>query len=100
MNRWGLAAVPLCYLTVGVQTLVLAAAGVTRVRWWHFTIAQVPGVLAWATIYSTIGFAVWAAAWEGAVRRHPWAAAVLLLLIIAGIVYLARRRRGSFLTRR
>ncbi len=33
LNRWGLVVIPLCYLTVGFQTLVLAAAGVMRIRW-------------------------------------------------------------------
>lgn len=61
VERCGIAAVPLCYLTVGVQTVVLAAAGVLRMRWLRFTIAQSLGALAWATIYATIGFAVWAA---------------------------------------
>lgn len=59
VRRWGLPAVPLCYLTVGFQTLVLAAAGVLRVRWIAFTLAQLPGALAWAAIYTTIGWAAW-----------------------------------------
>jgi len=61
VRRWGLPAVPLCYLTVGFQTLVLAAAGVLRVRWIAFTLAQLPGALAWAAIYTTIGWAAWEA---------------------------------------
>jgi membrane protein DedA with SNARE-associated domain len=61
IRRWGLPAVPLCYLTVGFQTLVLAAAGVLRVRWVAFTLAQLPGALAWAAIYTTIGWAAWQA---------------------------------------
>lgn len=95
LNRWGLVAVPLCYLTVGVQTLVLAAAGVTRVRWGHFTLAQIPGALAWAAIYSTIGFVAWNAAWRTAAGDHPWLAAVLLLgvcAVVASLTWRARRR--------
>lgn len=91
IERWGLVMVPLCYLTVGFQTLVLAAAGVLRITWWKFTLAQLPGAAAWSVIYSTIGFAVWAAA-VAAAAGSPWAlvglgiAAVLLVLVY-------RRRR-------
>lgn len=95
LNKWGLVAVPVCYLTVGVQTLVLAAAGVTRVRWLHFTLAQIPGALAWATIYSTIGFAAWYAAWRAAAGERPWlTAAVVLGICVAGacLGWRARRR--------
>lgn len=95
LNKWGLVAVPLSYLTVGVQTLVLAAAGVTRVRWLHFTLAQIPGALAWATIYSTIGFVAWNAAWWTVVRGRPWQMAVAVCgvcLVVAGLVWRARRR--------
>lgn len=95
LNRWGLAAVPLCYLTVGIQTIVLATAGVIRIPWGRFTLAQIPGAAAWAAIYSTIGFAVWAAAWQAAVLHHWWLAVVLSVAVamaLAGIVILRRRR--------
>lgn len=81
IQRWGLVAVPLCYLTVGFQTLVLAAAGVMQLRWAWFTLAQIPGCLAWATIYTTIGFAVWRAVLLAA-AGSPWAVAVVIAIAI------------------
>lgn len=96
VRRWGLVAVPLCYLTVGFQTLVLAGAGVVRVAAVPFALAQIPGSIAWAAIYSTIGWAVWEAALLG-VAGSPWGiagvAAVATLLI--GTRLLQRRRRSS-----
>lgn len=93
LNRWGLPAVTLCYLTVGVQTIVLASAGVTRIPWSRFTLAQAPGALAWAVIYSTIGFAVWAAAWQAALSRHPIIATAIVSAVIVAVVILWRSRR-------
>lgn len=100
VQRYGVAAVPVCYLTVGVQTVVLASAGVVRMPWPRFTLAQAVGALAWATIYATVGFAVWAAFFEAALRGGP--GLVLLLLAVAAVVGAAtvgahrrRRRRRS-----
>ncbi len=61
IERWGPAAVPLSYLTVGFQTLVLASAGAMRIGWLRFSLAQIPGALGWALIYTTIGWAAWEA---------------------------------------
>ncbi|MGL5811456.1 MAG: DedA family protein [Nocardioides sp.] len=61
VERWGLPIIAVCYLTVGFQTLVLAGAGALRIGWARFTVAQVPGALAWAGIYATIGLAAWRA---------------------------------------
>ncbi|MBK8074896.1 MAG: hypothetical protein IPK24_04830 [Kineosporiaceae bacterium] len=75
-RRWGVAAIPLAYLTIGLQTLIFAAAGVVRLRWRVFTLAQIPGALAWAAIYSTIGWAAWEAA-LAALAGEAWATVLL-----------------------
>lgn len=61
IDRWGPPAVALCFLTVGVQTLVNLAAGAGRMRLRHYLPAIAVGGLAWALIYATIGFAGYAA---------------------------------------
>jgi membrane protein DedA with SNARE-associated domain len=100
IERCGLGAVPLAYLTVGVQTVVLASAGVLRMRWPRFTAAQSVGAVLWATIYSTVGFAVWAAFFRAALAGGPWlvvGAAVALTLAVAlgHRWYVVRRRRAQ-----
>lgn len=94
LQRWGLVMVPLCYLTLGFQTLVLAAAGVIRIPWPRFTLAQLPGAAAWGLIYSTIGFAVWAAA-IAALAGQPLAllAMAAVVLVVAATLVVRRRRR-------
>ncbi|TRY19730.1 hypothetical protein FOJ82_02265 [Tessaracoccus rhinocerotis] len=92
IRKFGVAAVPFAYLTVGLQTLIIAAAGVMRISIIAFTIAQVPGALAWATIYTTVGFAVWGAVF-GALQGNPVLTALLVLMVVAVIVAIVRRRR-------
>lgn len=95
VQRYGVVAVPLCYLTVGLQTVVLASAGVLRMPWLRFTLAQVLGALAWATVYSTVGLAVWVAVLTG----HPLLVAGMLLAAALGLAALHRRRpRGVAVT--
>lgn len=91
IQRWGLVVVPLSYLTVGFQTLALAAAGVMRLRWVWFSAAQLPGAAAWALIYSTIGFAVWQAG-VAAAAGSPLALAGLLAIVVVYAATLVSRR--------
>ncbi|GAA3606590.1 VTT domain-containing protein [Marihabitans asiaticum] len=91
IERWGLPVIPLAYLTVGFQTMVLAACGVLRVHWLRFTLAQIPGALAWALIYATIGFAAWEAA-IGAAAGSPLAIALLGVLFVVGVTRWMSRR--------
>lgn len=92
LRRFGLVAVPLCYLTVGLQSAVLAAAGVVRLNAWAFLLAQVPGSLAWATIYTTIGWALWEATLF-ALAGSPWGIAALLTLTVLIVTLVVRHRR-------
>lgn len=95
VQRWGLAAVPLCYLTVGFQTMVLAAAGVLRLSWPAFTVAQVPGALAWALIYTTIGWAAWEVVLAALGGRPLALAAVLAVVVVVVATRLTRPRRPA-----
>jgi len=96
LRRWGLVMVPLCYLTVGFQSMVQAGAGILRIEVWKYALAQIPGALAWATIYATIGFAAWEAVMATA-AGSPLGLAVILavvLVIAVTIAFLRRRRRA------
>jgi len=94
LDRWGLPVVTVSFLTVGLQTVMNASAGVARVPWWRYTAAMVPGCAAWAFVYATVGIALF---WAGvqAVAGSPWGivALVLLLAALAVVVWTARRRR-------
>lgn len=97
IQRWGLVVIPLCYLTVGLQTLVLAAAGMMRIGGGRFTLVQIPGALAWALIYATIGFAAWDAALAAA-AGSPWGlvgiGVIVLGLFALVLLSLSRSRRS------
>ena len=94
LDRWGLPVVTVSFLTVGLQTIMNAAAGIARVPWWRYTVAMVPGCVTWAFVYATVGIALF---WAGvqAVAGSPWGivALVLLLAVLAIVVWTARRRR-------
>lgn len=92
IQRWGLTALPFSFLTVGFQTMVNAGAGILRIPWWKYTLAILPGCVAWATIYSTVGFAMWEAALAAA-AGSPWGIGAILALAAAVLAIRAVRRR-------
>jgi membrane protein DedA with SNARE-associated domain len=92
LERYGPFGVPVSFLTVGFQTAVIAAAGLTRMRYGVYTLVMIPGCLAWAAMYTALGAA--------AVRLIEtftwWFAAALLLAVAVGVaVALIRRRRNG-----
>lgn len=84
LRRRGWPMIPVSFLTVGLQTLIQLSAGVIAMPWLRYFVASIPGALAWALIYTTIGWAVWAATFRAA-TGSPWALLALLVLV-AGIV--------------
>ncbi|TKV58957.1 hypothetical protein FDO65_12025 [Nakamurella flava] len=97
LHRWGWPLITLSFLTVGMQTVVNAAAGLTRMPWLRYTAAMVPGCLAWAVVYATVGFAALEAALALA-ARSPWALVAVLLLVAGGAAVLIRRRQRTATT--
>jgi membrane protein DedA with SNARE-associated domain len=92
MARWGVLAVPLSFLTIGVQSAVNATAGLTRVPLSRYLPAVTVGALLWAVVYATVGLAAIYATVALAVRS-PWAAA-LVLVVAGGVVAWMLRRRA------
>ena len=96
LHKWGIIIIPLCFLTVGVQTAVNAGAGLVRMRWSTYTIAMIPGCVLWALLYGLGMLAVFAAAIR-AVAGSPWGwagLALIIALIAAKIVWGRRKRRA------
>nr|WP_228549602.1 VTT domain-containing protein [Dietzia sp. DQ11-38-2] len=59
--RYGVVAVPLSFLTVGVQTAINFSAGFTRMPLTRYLPAVVVGCALWALLYSTVGMVGWSA---------------------------------------
>lgn len=95
INRWGAPVVALSFLTVGFQTAVNAAAGLTGMPLRRYLPALAIGGLAWAIIYATVGLVV-VLGWLELFWRSPWAAvAVLALVAVIVALLVLRRRRAS-----
>ena len=94
LNRWGLPLVTCSFLTIGLQTVVNAAAGLIRMPWIRYTIAMLIGCVAWALIYATVGIAAVEAA-VALAAHSPWALVALLAVVIGVVVavIVVRRRR-------
>ena len=90
INRWGVLAVPLSFLTVGVQTFVQISAGVTRMPLRRYLPAVALGSAIWALIYGSIGMAVILAWLE---TGGHWPPVLLLLAVVTALVVMHRRRR-------
>lgn len=61
VSTYGVLAVPACFLTVGVQSAVLATCGALRMPARRFAPALVVGAAIWATVYTTVGMAAFLA---------------------------------------
>jgi membrane protein DedA with SNARE-associated domain len=92
VRRVGAPAVTLSFLTVGVQTAVIAAAGALRMPLARFLPAAVVGALVWAALYTTVGFAVVEARVAGS--AGPWLVLVVALAALVWAVTAVVRRRA------
>lgn len=92
VRRFGAPAVSLSFLTVGLQTAVLVAAGALRMPPRRFVPALFVGAAAWAAVYSTLGIAVLEAFWgDGRVWIGVAAMATVVVLVWAVNRFLERR---------
>ena len=87
INRWGVIAVPLCFLTVGLQTAVIITTGFTKMPLRRWVPAMLVGTFMWACIYTTIGFAILAA-----LGLEPWMFPLALALVIMVLVIVTQLR--------
>lgn len=92
VNRWGVLAVPFCFLTIGFQTAVITTTGLTRMPLTRWVPAILLGAAMWGVVYGTVGMAVvWA--W----LRTPWllaAVAAVVALVFTAVRIVPRVRRA------
>jgi membrane protein DedA with SNARE-associated domain len=89
LERWGFIGIPLSFLTVGFQTLINATAGYIRMRWDLYTLAMLPGCVAWALVYGVVSLSlieIW--------KSSPWLL-VGVLVAVVGIAWATTRLRRS-----
>ena len=87
INRWGVVAVPLCFLTVGLQTAVIITTGFTKMPLRRWVPAMLVGTFMWACIYTSFGFALLAA-----LGLEPWMFPVALAVVVTVLVVSAQIR--------
>ena len=87
INRWGVIAVPLCFLTVGLQTAVIITTGFTKMPLRRWVPAMLVGTFMWACIYTTIGVAILAA-----LGLEPWMFPLALAIVITVLVIVTQLR--------
>jgi membrane protein DedA with SNARE-associated domain len=84
LDRWGWPIVPLSFLTVGFQSAVQLTAGLIGWRWRRYSLAAMPGWIAWGWIYAAVGLAAFRGLIELA-RRSPWLAIAVAAVLVGGI---------------
>ena len=85
--RWGVLAVPVSFLTVGIQSVIQLSAGVARMPLRRYVAATAAGAIAWATVYTTIGMAILTAWLTG-----PTGRLICLLMLTALVLVVVIRR--------
>ncbi|OLT54007.1 hypothetical protein [Cellulosimicrobium sp. CUA-896] len=101
LRRWGLVAVPASFLATGTKTVVNAAAGVVRMPFGRYLPVMLVGCAIHATIYATVGWAVWTAALAAATGSPGGVgvlAALAVAVVAAAVVTVRRRRAGGAAT--
>ena len=85
--RWGVLAVPVSFLTVGLQSFIQISTGVARMPLRRYVAATAAGAIAWAAAYTTIGMAILTAWLTG-----PTGRLICLLMLTALVLVVVIRR--------
>jgi membrane protein DedA with SNARE-associated domain len=94
VQRWGAPVVTASFLTVGIQTAVNLAAGVTRMPQRRYLPAVVIGGVIWAFLYATAGFVTFAA-WRRLFELSPAGAIALAVVLVGALgVFIWRQLRS------
>lgn len=94
VDRWGLIAIPLSFLTIGVQTIIHTGAGVVKLNWGLYTLAAIPGYIAWAFLYATVTLSILKTG-EAAVLGKTWALLATFAVILIATVFTLHRIKAA-----
>ena len=92
--RWGVLAVPVSFLTVGIQSVIQLSAGVARMPLRRYVAATAAGAIAWAAAYTTIGMAI-PTAWLTGPTGRLICLLMLTALVLVVVIRRSRVMRGS-----
>lgn len=94
IERWGFVGIPASFLTIGFQTMVNATAGFIRMRWDLYTVAMIPGCLAWAAVYTLVTFSL-VEAWTHSPALMVAGVIAIVSLVALAFVFTRRHRSGD-----
>jgi len=94
LERLGWPLIPVSFLTLGFQTAVQLTAGLIGWRWPRYTLAAIPGWIAWGCVYAAGGLAAFAGL-VVLVRQSWWVVALVVAGVAGAVVVVVRRRRQA-----
>lgn len=94
VDRWGLIVIPLSFLTIGIQTIIHAGAGVVKLNWLLYTLTAIPGYLAWGFLYATVTLSIIKTG-EAAVLGKTWALLATFAVLLITVIFIVRRIRAA-----
>ena len=98
IQKMGWPIIPLSFLTVGFQTAVQFGAGLTNWSWYKYTLAAIPGYLAWGFIYASGGLSLFRSLVQGSIGLLILFIIIILAVVIAANLVLRYIRKNGIKT--
>ena len=98
IQKMGWPIIPLSFLTVGFQTAVQFGAGLTNWSWYKYTLAAIPGYLAWGFIYASGGLSLFRSLVQGSIDLLILFIIIILAVVIAANLVLRYIRKNGIKT--
>ena len=95
LEKYGWPIIPLSFLTVGFQSVVQLGAGFLDWNWLKYTLAALPGYLAWGFIYAFGGLALFRSITNGSIGLLIIALIVAFLVWAVGAVIVKKLRTNG-----